>query len=301
MSKTVQIDLIGALNFQVEVVKLPPWIWKASEARLGPLKKLAEDSTVTAYHKKKGIQRLARDVFGLLKSADGSIDPFEGTERGKLLYQNLYKLLRGRAQAVSKNFSSSPKLNRSVVGFPSYIFSDPHATQFGAQEFLRLFLEENKSELTICPACDEVPYSISAGKIYINTGDKKIEADIDHYLPKTSYPHLSCHPFNLVPTCPFCNQRKKRDKDPLAKNVSGISSRRNLNEIYQLYREEGSVNNTYLEINFSDSYKTPQIVELIPKSGCNLREILPSIREIYQIPDGWQEPSEKQAASLSEG
>ena len=279
--------------------KIADWIWGANAAKLGPLKKLAQDSTVTSSEKKKGIQRLSRDAFGLLKNANSPIEPFKGTEPWQIatsdFFINLYeKVLR----QSPKTFQTPPRLTQVVIGFPPFIFSDPHASQFGAQEFLRAFFEENKSNLTICPACDEAPYSISAGRVYVNTGDRKIEADIDHYLPKSSYPHLACHPYNLVPNCPFCNQRKKKDKDPLSRYVSGISSRRTLNDIHQIYREKGLVKSTYLEVDFSNSFKAPRIITLKPKSGCNVREALFSLEEVYQIPAGWQEPSETEAEIL---
>jgi hypothetical protein len=109
---------------------------------------------------------------------------------------------------------------------------------------------------------------------------------------------LACHPYNLVPTCLVCNQRKKRDKDPLSKSISGISIRRNLGDIYRLYREEGIAKNAYLEIDFNNSYQSPTIIGLNPRNGYNIRENISTLREIYQIPDGWQEPSEKEAENL---
>ena len=50
-----------------------------------------------------------------------------------------------------------------------------------------------------CPICDTL----------------LIETDsIEHFLPKSKYPALSIHPFNLFPSCEKCNH-KKGDKDPL--------------------------------------------------------------------------------------
>jgi len=39
---------------------------------------------------------------------------------------------------------------------------------------------------------------------------------VDHWLPKSKYPGLSCHPKNLVPVCHRCNSREcKGEKVPL--------------------------------------------------------------------------------------
>lgn len=57
---------------------------------------------------------------------------------------------------------------------------------------------------------------------YINTFDyidntdgskkRKSHFDLDHVLEKADYPILAFSLFNLVPSCPICNERMKRDK-----------------------------------------------------------------------------------------
>ena len=270
------------------------WIWNAPTKRLGYLNTFASDSTGTQAEKHEWIQQLSREIISLLKEARGSIVPLDkstatswqitAAEFFVSFYENILR--------------QSPNPKARVVGFPRYIFSDSRDCQFGAQEFLRAFRNENKANLTICPACDEAPHSINAGNVCTNTGDRKIEADIDHYLPKETYPHLACHPYNLVPNCLTCNQRKKRNKDPLCRRGSDTNSRRHLEEIYQIYREKGLAETTYLKIDFGDSFDAPHIIGLIPKNGCSVRESLSVHQEIYQIPDGWQEPSETQEELL---
>lgn len=39
--------------------------------------------------------------------------------------------------------------------------------------------------------------------------------DIEHFLPRSKYPHLSVNLYNWLPSCMACNQRVKRDKNPL--------------------------------------------------------------------------------------
>jgi hypothetical protein len=62
------------------------------------------------------------------------------------------------------------------------------------------------AELHACPACDrDKPDEGSRGDM----------SDADHFFPISRYPFLSIHPRNLVPVCPECNQRAKKDRDPI--------------------------------------------------------------------------------------
>lgn len=48
------------------------------------------------------------------------------------------------------------------------------------------------------------------------------EGESDHYFPKSRYPALALHPWNLLPTCPACNgPRFKHGKDPIAEEDAG--------------------------------------------------------------------------------
>jgi hypothetical protein len=65
--------------------------------------------------------------------------------------------------------------------------------------FVGMFKNENNIE--VCPLCE---------------GDLN-GAEVDHWLPASKYPALSCNPRNLVPICHDCNSRaNKRDKPPLS-------------------------------------------------------------------------------------
>ena len=72
---------------------------------------------------------------------------------------------------------------------------------FNRDQFVRVFQEENNDQ--VCPFCD----------------GEMDGAEVDHWLPKSVYPALSCHPENLVPACGRCN-RLKGKKLPLASNGS---------------------------------------------------------------------------------
>jgi hypothetical protein len=61
---------------------------------------------------------------------------------------------------------------------------------FDRSQFVTIFEEENYGR--VCPLCD---------------GDMN-GPEVDHWLPKSVYPALSCHPKNLVPVCHRCNSRE---------------------------------------------------------------------------------------------
>lgn len=77
--------------------------------------------------------------------------------------------------------------------------------KFDRRDLVEAFRNENKGVLAVCPMCD--------GKAPIHTRDRD-RAEVDHFLPKSLYPFLSIHPYNLVPICSDCNGFKS-NTDPL--------------------------------------------------------------------------------------
>jgi hypothetical protein len=278
-------DLADALNrsrrFSGRGNDIASWVWIARKNRFGLLKEFAEDTSDQQDVKKAWIRERYREILVLLDCPQGQVKPFDN---------NAAKPWQLKANEFFISFyedvlRDSPKAVKKYTGFPPFIFSDPNARPFGAQDFLRAFQDFNQNELIICPACDEQRYSVSSGTVQDKYGNIIIYADIDHYLPKKYYPHLACHPYNLVPTCSTCNQRKKLDKDLLKKD----SYRSNLEDIFQLYREKGLVENTYLEIDIS-SYPAPSKVgRLVPHANYSPRECISIMEQVYCIPSGWQQ------------
>jgi hypothetical protein len=91
------------------------------------------------------------------------------------------------------------------TGFPGYIF--PRSRQkYARQDFVQEF-EKCNPDLFICAVCDGAAYTTkTAGHVYTS---------VDHFFPRSIYPHLSCHPLNLVPICSCCNSFIKGDNDPM--------------------------------------------------------------------------------------
>jgi uncharacterized protein (TIGR02646 family) len=69
---------------------------------------------------------------------------------------------------------------------------------FDRRQFVEICQQEHYGR--VCPFCD---------------GDMN-GPQVDHWMPKSKYPALSCHPKNLVPVCHRCNSREcKGEKVPL--------------------------------------------------------------------------------------
>lgn len=118
--------------------------------------------------------------------------------------------------------------------------------------YITPFFREHAEELKLytCHYCDIA---------YINTFDyydpqegwkKKSHFDLDHVIEKSSYPILALSFFNLVPSCPVCNERLKGKKslaktDRILKLLSPTSPK---------YNFDRSVSITLLPL---DGYKRP--------------------------------------------
>ena len=63
-----------------------------------------------------------------------------------------------------------------------------------------------KINLSVCPYCNRQ-------YIFTIVRDEKgvVRPQLDHFFVKSVYPYLSCSFFNLIPSCPFCNEGKGDD------------------------------------------------------------------------------------------
>lgn len=166
--------------------------------------------------------------------------------------------------------------------FPGSLFTEPEALPFGRQAFLQAFTDAN-SELYVCAVCDESGYYTIV--------ERNIRTDIDHYLPKSRYPHFACHPYNLIPICKACNQVVKGTKDPLEAPGGG---RLSLQEVYLPYRSPGLSTRTYLSVTFERAEKLVDWVsvgKILPqKPGDQLvLQLIATLEEVYKIPHRWSQ------------
>ena len=93
------------------------------------------------------------------------------------------------------------------TGFGSEIHDNKGFT-LTRETFLVAYQDTNANNfLYVCPVCDTDFSDLNSRGIP--------ECELDHFFPKSSYPMLSIHPFNLIPACNSCNSKRKGKKDPL--------------------------------------------------------------------------------------
>ncbi len=175
----------------------------------------------------------------------------------------------------------------SNTPFPATLFTGEDRKPFARKELLEAFFAEEENQgLEICPACD--------GSYYFMRGQKKdgqeiIHAFLDHYLPKSRYPHFACHPYNLVPVCHFCNSSVKGEKDPLLKD--GVRQ-----PLYRSALPYGAIDlgsYTYLDVQVKELGKPVTIEALRPRpdkadlADDELLKAIEVIGRVYGIPERW--------------
>lgn len=183
-------------------------------------------------------------------------------------------------QSGAKFLISFYKIMRSTTGLPPFFFSKKTSINFDGQLFLTQFIANNNG-LFVCAACDEASfYSVISNSF---------RADIDHFLPKDLYPHLSCHPYNLVPICKLCNQSKST-KDPLKKSKR---TRYSLQDICMPYRNHGIAKDTYMKEVIGASKYQLELLSRLPTGNINITDSINMILSIYEVPKRWAEKNEQ--------
>jgi hypothetical protein len=166
---------------------------------------------------------------------------------------------------------------RSVSGLPSYLFSNNK--RINGQDFLHAFEADNPNVI-VCPVCDVSDPSTK--------DNDEIRVELDHYLPKALYPHLSCHPYNLVPVCHHCNSTIKGATD-----ILDCDNRRyNLDEVLLPYREPGLKTRAYLEVILGDSIESASFDRLISLKNHNIDTRIKAFNNTYRIPNRWIEKAD---------
>ncbi len=167
----------------------------------------------------------------------------------------------------------------SSNGLNSAIFSSQ--MPYHRQDYFRDFTAANPSQY-VCVICDEASFrTIARG----NYGGKHYHSDIEHYFPKSIYPHLSCHPYNLIPICKHCNSSLHGSKDPLAHR----SGRRPLDEVFLPYKPDNSLSpKAVLTIVEPTSPKHVTNLDFYTAGHIQkLHQKLEVWSHIYDLPDRW--------------
>ena len=246
-------------RFRGRGTQIAAWIWRAPR-RYKPLEKFAQGP---AAHKLGWCKHITQEALAFLQHPIGHINthvrrtasPWEraGADFLRRFYVDLC----------------------SPAGLPGYIFCEPVTGSFGRQDLLAAFKEANH-HLHICAVCDETGYQTML--------DGHIYAELDHYLPESMYPHLACHPFNLIPICHYCNAMIKGKANPLQ---GSSRNRLSVENIFLPYREPGLGSRTYLHVRLGAPLTEAEFGELRPREEINLSSRLDGFRRVYKIPDRW--------------
>jgi hypothetical protein len=241
--------------------QIAAWLWRSPAKRYEILQEFAKHSI--SEEKREWSKQLTRETYALLHHTHGSLAP--PNKKALSPWQ------KAGADFLCRFYDDLC----SSAGLPEYLFSAPAASAFGRQEFLREFVIGNGS-LSVCAVCDESGYRTNL--------DNVIYADIDHYFPKSLYPHFSCHPYNLIPICHLCNSSIKRDSDPL----QGRGKRLKLDDIFLPYHGDGLGTQTYLQITLKKPPAVIRLGKLKSQTPTDLRQKLAGFGHIYQIPARWR-------------
>ncbi|MBE7467624.1 MAG: hypothetical protein HS114_00595 [Anaerolineales bacterium] len=198
------------------------------------IKSMKQDICLLCHKQPRGILSVHLDFHSLppeLKAAQQFINSQTG-ERKKLplwlaslreYFETIYEGL-GNGGIVAKIFKDRDK-------------------NYSRQDFFEAFTQANP-KLFVCPICDASGFrTISGGHYY---------SDIEHYLPKSIYPHLAIHPYNLIPVCKLCNQAIKRDEDPFRPEEDS-TVRYALGDIFLPYRKRVMSREAILKIDWLGS------------------------------------------------
>lgn len=228
------------------------WLWQGHKRR----KLLEEFSQGSMAEKLQWSRCLFREAITLLNNPSGYLTPYMENDHTP-------NWQKAGAEFLTKFYNEYfPK------GLPEYFFSELSSVTFSTNEFKFQFDSLNK-DLFVCPACE----------ISVN------RSQIDHYLPISIYPHLSCHPFNLVPICSDCNSVVvKGNKDLLQKDCN---TRFKLENVFLIYQGYGLEELSYLKINLKTGYRTINLIEIKPMREKNTSEHIESYRNLFNMPDRW--------------
>lgn len=161
-------------------------------------------------------------------------------------------------------------------GYPAVLVGhSPSSNSFAKSDVVAGFVETNDNVEYICPCCDSV-FTDSA-----NANEKGYT--LEHYFPKSLYPSICLHPFNLIPMCSGCNSRKG-DIDPLTPSTSPLIQVPYEEVFHPLSRP---VRNLAI-LDFKPGRASLDTMEFVAQnSPPTYEKSIEAYKIMYQIPDRW--------------
>jgi len=166
-------------------------------------------------------------------------------------------------------------------GFPQYFFDSLNDSDYTRWDFIQSFLNENEG-LYVCAICDSTAYRT-------HRPDGRVFTSIEHFFPKSIYPHLAIHPYNLIPICSACNSLAG-DKDIMSYCSSlGV---RDLVLPYQSY-QNGLSKEAYIEIRLREDKDWREIhpleIKMRPAQGTHSEKSIEIFNQIYDVENRWNQ------------
>jgi hypothetical protein len=147
--------------------------------------------------------------------------------------------------------------------------------------FIKSYEEKLANDiLYVCPVCDK---EISDEDIDSETGS----CELDHFFAKATYPFLSMHPFNLIPTCHTCNSTVKGSIDPLADGIHPTASSGTFLNTYHPHKGRSIRDLGNILIDRSEDPKIECHTVIEDVNGTSEHRIA-SAQRVYQLSSRWK-------------
>ncbi len=140
--------------------------------------------------------------------------------------------------------------------------------------------EDNSANgiLYVCPVCDK---EISDE----DTNSEIGSCELDHFFAKSTYPFLSMHPFNLIPTCHTCNSTFKGAIDPLADGIHAPASSGTFLNTYHPHNGRSIQDLGQIVVN---RVKDSECQSLIQEKGGSASQRVSSAQRVYKLSTRWR-------------
>jgi len=158
-------------------------------------------------------------------------------------------------------------------GFPDSLTQSGRV--FHRQDIVQSYLDQNPILETVCPCCDNSwPEP---------TRRNGTSYTLEHFFHKEEHATICLHPYNLVPICTVCNNRRgnKEMLDPTETESLKIN---------QIFHPIDRPAREYAQLEFRSRQMQPEMMYFAnsPKRIDDWQTAIEAYRAIYDIPDRWQ-------------
>lgn len=160
-------------------------------------------------------------------------------------------------------------------GYPPQIMTPIKDGGFCREDIINGFISSNPFIQYVCPSCD---YVFS----YIPDQTNPQGYTVEHQFPQSIYPAICLNPYNLIPMCYVCNQ-KKGSMDPLCPPCDPPFTIP-LNEVFHSIKRP-------IRDNANLVFRTSSAVEIMqfePAKEGITQNAISGYSKLYTIPDRWQ-------------